>query len=361
MTNFLFNALRKSLVMIIGVGLLFSCSQMDTFETPDAGLENLEKFKVVAKGSVEANEWARTAFDFCGTEKTVNLIAGQHTVVGEVSAYNDKDKLYITISTNGPWYIRKTHLYTGERSQTEGIKNPAPGRFPYSYDATSLNNYGVQEYTYEIDAEGLEGWGEFDIAIHADVVQVDVKTDGLPKLDDNGNATILRSEGAWGQGTRFTLKGSWAMFFTYTLQDCIDICTGTWFRKVNRRNDNAVDVEFDFSDSEEAEEFELFEGPTLVAKAIVKRTRPSTAGPTQSVDMTVDVTFSILEAGYTFEEFGSVFKTTEITEALSREFFENNLSTNPLGVKKTYTYTGRNNAEFYVALYAKVTGVCKIN
>lgn len=361
MTNFLSNALQRSLVMIFAVGLLFSCSQMDTFETPDAGLENLEKFKVVAKGSVEANEWARTAFDFCGTEKTVQLIAGQHTVVGEVSAYNDKDKLYITITTDGSWYIRKTHLYTGERSQTEGIKNPAPGRFPYSYDASSLNNYGVQEYTYEVDAEGLKGWGEFDIAIHADVVQVAVNTDGSPKLDSNGNATIMRSEGAWGQGSRFTLKGSWAMFFTYSLQDCIDICTGTWFRKMSRRNDNALNVDFDFSDSEESEEYELFEGPTLVAKAVVKRTRPSSASASDIVPMDVNVTFSIIEEGYTFEEFGSVFRESAITEALDREFFAGNISSNPLNYSKTYSYEGRNNKEYFVALYAKVTGVCKIN
>jgi hypothetical protein len=359
MTNFLSNALQRSLVMIFAVGLLFSCSQMDTFETPDAGLENLEKFKVVAKGSVEANEWARTAFDFCGTEKTVQLIAGQHTVVGEVSAYNDKDKLYITITTDGSWYIRKTHLYTGERSQTDGIKNPAPGRFPYSYDATSLNNYGVQEYTYEVDAEGLKGWGEFDIAIHADVVQVAVNPDGSPKLDINGNATIMRSEGAWGQGSRFTLKGSWAMFFTYSLQDCIDICTGTWFRKVSGASNGTQQVNFDFEESVESEEYELFDGPTLVARASVRRNRSGSPTTVQAIRITVQ--FSIMEEGYTFEEFGSVFRTTSITDELNREFFTGNIFTDPLGKEILYTDEGTREKPFHLALYAKVTGVCKIN
>ena len=134
-----------------------------------------------------------------------DLIAGQHTDVGDVSVWNDGEFLYVKYSTTGNWYITETHLSVS--SDFDGIPqtkkgNPKPGKFEYSTNHIPT----VQEYIYTINLEsqGFDVGDEIYIAAHA-VVATSAK------------CTFIE-ETAWGEGPGFPGK-NWAMYLTYTIQE----------------------------------------------------------------------------------------------------------------------------------------------
>ena len=73
-----------------------------------------------------------------GDPYVTDLIAGQHTDVGEVSVWNDSTNIYVTyLITEPDWVITGTHLYVGKTDPNQGDINgnqltTAPGQFPYS-------------------------------------------------------------------------------------------------------------------------------------------------------------------------------------------------------------------------------------
>jgi hypothetical protein len=75
------------------------------------------------------------------------------------------------------------------------------GHFPYKSSHDLLTSY-----TYTISKSSIEACG--CVAAHAEVV----------RLGDNGE--IVQSETAWGAGTPFVSKGTWATYFEYCVQDC---------------------------------------------------------------------------------------------------------------------------------------------
>jgi len=86
--------------------------------------------------------------------------------------------------------------------------NPIPGRFPYkAYDLW------VQSYEFTVDLTGVfgiqcpvdESEATLRIAAHAVVA----------KVDEYGE--IIQAETAWGRGVRFTNRGNWGVYFTYTV------------------------------------------------------------------------------------------------------------------------------------------------
>lgn len=103
-------------------------------------------------------------------EPTVtDLIAGQHTVVGTVTTWNDATFLYVKYSTTGGWVLTETHLAVA--TSFEDIPhtkkgNPIIGHFPYR----EMHNPAVTEYTYVIDLDGWSAGTELYIAAHAVVL-----------------------------------------------------------------------------------------------------------------------------------------------------------------------------------------------
>lgn len=283
-------------------------------------------------------------------------MAGQSTPIGEVSAYNDADSLYITVSIEGTyakdWFIRKNHLYTGEKSQTEGIRNPAPGKFPYSNDVVSSNNTGVQEYTYAVKiTDVLTNWGEFDIALHADVVRVATDAQGNIIFDADGRASVVQSEGAWGEGDRFTLKCSWAMHFSYTIQDCTVSCDPSWARNVTVINQGAENYDVEYSLSNDG-----------IRVGNVKVNRGGNG--TITVTYTIDDAFV---ADFDFNKVGAYYSTASL-DVVNKSLFDGDHNTigNPrILTSRVGSGAGKWEVTFnntpdtsYLTLVADVKGAC---
>lgn len=138
----------------------------------------------------------------------VDLIAGQHDVIGTATVSEDGDEIAVTYDLQGGWRMTENHLHLAadcdDIPQTRS-GNPKVGRFDYAraYDPA------VQTDTYVIDQtdHGFEDDDVLCIAAHAAVVE----------RDDEDN--VVGNETAWGDGTRFTERGNWAMHFDYEVCD----------------------------------------------------------------------------------------------------------------------------------------------
>ncbi|WP_455376959.1 hypothetical protein [Petrachloros mirabilis] len=139
------------------------------------------------------------------------LYAGQTTNVGTVCVDNDLSNLTVTYTTANGWTLEETHLFVGMSSadvpKTQ-TGNPKIGLFPYGADSLAA---GTTTSTITIPLGDFGAGGTpcvsktLTVAAHAVVV----------KVNSDGS---IRRETAWGNGTRFTTKGSWATYFTYQTQ-----------------------------------------------------------------------------------------------------------------------------------------------
>jgi hypothetical protein len=121
--------------------------------------------------------------------KVVPLIAGQNTVVGDVTVSNDDDYVYITYNISNPLVkISQVHLYIGDSTEipANNSGNPIPGQFPnkITFKKILVNSYTFAFPTAEID-------DCFSVAAHA----------------------VIGGETAWGQGTLFPNANQWGMYF----------------------------------------------------------------------------------------------------------------------------------------------------
>lgn len=134
---------------------------------------------------------------FCGVATTVPLVAGRTHEIGTVTVENDEHEIVVTYQTSADVPIRSAALYVGETvagiPQTKS-GNPKVGQFPYkgSYAA------GTTQVVWRVDRAGLTG----ETAVIAAYAEVG---DG---------------EGAWAAGDPIGPGGSWAMQFTYEIQEC---------------------------------------------------------------------------------------------------------------------------------------------
>ncbi len=113
-------------------------------------------------GSAEAEG----SLNDCTPVESVELLADQDTVVGEVQVCNDDDNLYVDFVTFGDWEIDETHLAISTDEPNGGdwedwltrTGNAKPGKFPYS-----------SQVSYEIllDDLGASEGHELYIAAHA--------------------------------------------------------------------------------------------------------------------------------------------------------------------------------------------------
>jgi hypothetical protein len=146
---------------------------------------------------------------YCGTPDVVTLWAGQTIDAGTVTVSNDEFNLYVTFTTANDWLLSETHLHVADSlAEVPQTKkgNPKIGNFAYQ---TTHDPYAT-EHTYTIakDNLSLDDNNSVVVAAHASVVQV----------DSSGN--VIDQETGWGAGDPFVDKGSWAMYFQYTWQEC---------------------------------------------------------------------------------------------------------------------------------------------
>jgi hypothetical protein len=157
-------------------------------------------------GLIDLNGSPASAAPQCNT-----LFAGQTTNVGTVCVDNDLSNLTVTYTTVDGWKLEETHLFVGS-SLTEVPKtqtgNPKIGLFPYGTDSLPANTT-TSTITIPIGDFGAGGTAcaskTLTLAAHAVVA----------KVNSDGS---IRRETAWGSGTRFATKGSWATYFTYQTQ-----------------------------------------------------------------------------------------------------------------------------------------------
>jgi hypothetical protein len=273
-----------------------------------------EKIDLNFNKNAFANARVGTGYKACGTPSTHKLMAGQNIPVGEVTVFNDGDVMYVTVSIEkgegfdqGDWFIRKIHGYFGQVESDfvtkgkKGMRNPAPGQFPINETITLDYGNANQEFTYELEiSDFLRDLGEFDVAIHAEVVKV---TD----IDYNNNtATIVKQESAWAGDQLFNPSGTgnWATFISYTVQDCAVACQDEWLRYTSYTDDGATGEE-----NEETVESESF-----IVKDVgfveFQRVRTNLAGSARRYTITIDYSIfpELISQGYSFESFTAFTK-----------------------------------------------------
>jgi hypothetical protein len=137
----------------------------------------------------------------------VALYAGQNTYVGVVSfnEYTSGGVRYMEVcyEIEEPWLMTQFHFDIKD-IPVNPQGSPQIGQFDY----TGTFDPGVSEHCFiiDLDAAGLECEANYAAAAHAVVVMTE-------------NDVII-SQTAWGEGTRFRPKGSWAMQFQIYMDEC---------------------------------------------------------------------------------------------------------------------------------------------
>ncbi len=94
-------------------------------------------------------------------DDVLDLMAGQHTDVGDLLVCDDGTDLFITYDATGGAVMSTTHLY----ASLDAPRKHAPGRFPYKHEAISTQ---VDEYSIALsDLNALTG-DVLYLAAHAD-------------------------------------------------------------------------------------------------------------------------------------------------------------------------------------------------
>lgn len=148
-----------------------------------------------------------------------DLIAGQHTDVGDVLVWNDGENLYVTIAGRG-WCVGEAHLHVAadvnDIPQTRS-GNPIPGRFDHKREGACTPGASKKV--------SLGSWGEgttLYIAAHAEVFPWIENGDSCcpcPPCGDLCDRCDCSGEGetAWGAGSPFP-GANWATYITYVVQ-----------------------------------------------------------------------------------------------------------------------------------------------
>jgi len=187
--------MRKLTILSALTLLLFSCEKSHD-QNQTSRSEGSITYPTTGAGSTQ-----------CGDPTVVALMAGQNDNVGEIGVWNDGDNIYVSYQPVGAYRLKKTHLFVGDCTAipTNGAGNPRIGAFP---NTVNHGNTGVDAYTYIIPLAGMTPGTSVCVAAHAEVVA----------FDANGNQYY--SQTGWGNGDQINDGGSWAMKFTYTVQNC---------------------------------------------------------------------------------------------------------------------------------------------
>ncbi len=137
---------------------------------------------------------ASTAFA-TGTSVVTPLIAGQHTVIGEVvcvMSTTTSGACAYDITVPG-WCLTQTHLYVG----TTLPRNAAPGQFPYQTSGGCAREVIIPFRLPDIGVSACPSGGSLVVMAHAAAV----------------NTLTRQADTAWGRGPRTGL-GGWSMSFS---------------------------------------------------------------------------------------------------------------------------------------------------
>jgi hypothetical protein len=151
------------------------------------------------------------------------LLAGQHIVAGQVCVESGgapgAEWLDITYTTQGGWVLLEAHAWAGPGPgglPVNGGGSPVVGHFPLAVEGLG----GTTSHTFRVD---LTAWGnEGGQGGAADLCGMAVwaATHAVVALDADGNGSWERTETAWGAGTRIRPRGSWATWFSFSLECC---------------------------------------------------------------------------------------------------------------------------------------------
>lgn len=125
---------------------------------------DLQYGAILKSASFDPVEWPA---DYCGQERTFDLIGGQTILMGSVSVVNDEDYLYVKYEADEGYLISETHLFIGNvpEGMPVGKKgNPKIGHFPFSTES----KHGSAVVIHKIPLSELDPC--YDIAAHAVVV-----------------------------------------------------------------------------------------------------------------------------------------------------------------------------------------------
>lgn len=180
-------------------------------------------------------------------------------------------------------------------------------------------------------------------AIFADLVRVKTDASGTITFDEDGMAEIVQKEGAWGDGIRFTDKGSWAMYTPYNVdQACDDICDPVWagfsgelIRTQGALEMNPEDISYPFF---------------LNGKAVGKVDLTYTPSGNVNTTFTLDPDYSDLS----FEEVAVKVSNNAVNTDFTNMTKVTSATNGQWEVKfKDF------NGPIYAAFYARIKGVCK--
>lgn len=371
MINPYFTKLRGLGLALLSTALLFSCNQIETFDGPD--LSNVQARIPVQLKPADFNARVEAGFTACGTPMTHKLMAGQHTPIGEVTVFNDNEKFYVTVSIekgegfdDGDWFIKKIQAYFGqverdfETRGKKGIRNPAPGKFPIN-EAIELD-YGIadQVFTYELEIDDeLRAFGEFDVAVHAEVVRVE----NLMEVNGEWTADVVQKEGAWAGDQQFNPngQGNWALYMSYSIQQCSAVqCQDEWLR---------YDMYTDTDAIGEVNEETIESGEFIIRNVgfvEFQRVRTNLGGSARRYTITIDyyILPELIEKGYSFEEF-TAFTTGRLEEGVILDT-DTVSGTHTSGqIVLTYDISGGQgnnqgqNFTYWQGFKAKLNGFCK--
>ncbi len=128
--------------------------------------------------------------DYQNRQCTVPLVAGQHTLVGEVIIDLDGDPVATFVVTDPNWFITETHLYL----DTTPPEKSAPGRFGFQHSGldTQIDEFSKSEVEYALIADCLYvaahavveqrclvGGGAYDLEAFADALPDQVIFSGI--------------------------------------------------------------------------------------------------------------------------------------------------------------------------------------
>jgi len=139
---------------------------------------------------------------------TVPLVAENDMVVGTVTAAIDSNELVVTYALSASWSMTESQL---DIETDVGLipqipkSNPVPGHFAFNTE----HSPAVAEYTYHKPISWQPG-DTLYIAAHAEVQRSGDCAETCPPPGDDDDR-----EGAWAAGTRFTPRGSRAMYVTF--------------------------------------------------------------------------------------------------------------------------------------------------
>lgn len=144
-----------------------------------------------------------------------DLVTWRGQDVGDISVWNDGEKLFIKFETETGWEFYKTRLAVGD--SFDDIPKTCRGNpLLWKFEFITRHYSGVTEFTYEVDLEA-KGWEPGDeLFISA---QATVK-----KVNNYGGCwcRCYRSwwnmRVAWGEGEGYGCC-NWAQYFKYTLQE----------------------------------------------------------------------------------------------------------------------------------------------